>query len=353
MRQRKSFRFFSSNGRYATLIITLFIGILSACTKQSTTQTLKTFTSPELGKHVGNELSVKTGETWFAGEDYRNFKLTGEALTSPDAEASLRFHTDGQSGYEITFRNGAIDGTRKTGSLAAVRNLYRSLAEDGKWFRFEVAVRGKNITVAINDTTVEGNVYNGSINCWHWIPAFTEMDCTGPNSYGVLEGWMAYTISGAAGWFGIGIEASTSDTIVGVGRDNKSLKLDASAIAELKAKASAALQAVGSMDESYSLHLSLMSQRAGVYCFKLYDGIIDGCPVTIGASEGEGDFWFPRDGEWHEIEVPMSFFINKGLNLANIKSLSACNLIALTQPETGTWPTDLNLDAVFFYQPAK
>lgn len=205
----------------------------------------------------------------------------------------------------------------------------------------------------INDTTVEGNVYNGSINCWHWIPAFTEMDCTGPNSYGVLEGWMAYTISGAAGWFGIGIEASTSDAIVGVGRDNASLKLDASAIAELKAKASAALQAVGSMDESYSLHLSLMSQRAGVYCFKLYDGIIDGCPVTIGASEGEGDFWFPRDGEWHEIEVPMSFFINKGLNLANIKSLSACNLIALTQPETGTWPTDLNLDAVFFYQPAK
>lgn len=205
----------------------------------------------------------------------------------------------------------------------------------------------------INDTTVEGNVYNGSINCWHWIPAFTEMDCTGPNSYGVLEGWMAYTISGAAGWFGIGIEASTSDTIVGVGRDNESLKLDASAIAELKAKASAALQAVGSMDESYSLHLSLMSQRAGVYCFKLYDGIIDGCPVTIGASEGEGDFWFPRDGEWHEIEVPMSFFINKGLNLANIKSLSACNIIALTQPETGTWPTDLNLDAVFFYQPAK
>ena len=205
----------------------------------------------------------------------------------------------------------------------------------------------------INDTTVEGNVYNGSINCWHWVPAFTEMDCTGPNSYGVLEGWMAYTISGAAGWFGIGIEASTSDDIVGVGRDNKSLKLDASAIAELKAKASAALQAVGSMDESYSLHLSLMSQRAGVYCFKLYDGIIEGCPVTIGASEGEGDFWFPRDGEWHEIEVPMSFFINKGLNLANIKSLSACNLIALTQPETGTWPTDLNLDAVFFYQPAK
>lgn len=205
----------------------------------------------------------------------------------------------------------------------------------------------------INDTTVDGNIYNGSINCWHWVPAFTEMDCTGPNSYGVLEGWMAYTISGAAGWFGIGIEASTSDDIVGVGRDNKSLKLDASAIAELKAKASAALQAVGSMDESYSLHLSLMSQRAGVYCFKLYDGIIDGCPVTIGASEGEGDFWFPRDGEWHEIEVPMSFFINKGLNLANVKTLASCNLIALTQPETGTWPTDLNLDAVFFYQPAK
>lgn len=155
MYNKKSFSTFLADRLHAALIAAaLFAGILSACTQRNGTQPLETFNSPEQGEQKGNELTVKAGETWFAGDDYRNFRLTGEALTQPDAEASLHFHTNGQLGYEVTFRNGAIDGTRKTGSLAAVRNLYRPLAEDGKWFRFEVAVRGKNITVAINDTTV-------------------------------------------------------------------------------------------------------------------------------------------------------------------------------------------------------
>lgn len=70
--------------------------------------------------------AVTAGRTLLAAGDYGNFRLTGEALTQPGAEAALRFHTDGESGYEVVFRNGAIDGTRKSGSLASVRNLYRS-----------------------------------------------------------------------------------------------------------------------------------------------------------------------------------------------------------------------------------
>ena len=52
------------------------------------------------------------------------------------------------------FHNGAIDGSRKTGSLASVRNLYRSLAVDNEWFPFEVIVRGKNIVVSVCGTEV-------------------------------------------------------------------------------------------------------------------------------------------------------------------------------------------------------
>jgi hypothetical protein len=87
---------------------------------------------------------------------YSDFMLTGEALVDNGADASVWFHTDGESnnGYQVLFHNGPIDGTRKTGSLASVRNLYRSLAEDGKWFPFEIAVRGKNISVKINGTDV-------------------------------------------------------------------------------------------------------------------------------------------------------------------------------------------------------
>ncbi|MFQ7056809.1 MAG: family 16 glycoside hydrolase [Alistipes sp.] len=57
-------------------------------------------------------------------------------------------------GLRVVFRNSAIDGTRKSGSLASVRNLYRSLADDGEWFGFEVTVRGRNIVVRIDTTEV-------------------------------------------------------------------------------------------------------------------------------------------------------------------------------------------------------
>ncbi|MBR5193666.1 MAG: DUF1080 domain-containing protein [Bacteroidaceae bacterium] len=99
-------------------------------------------------------ITLTPEEKWVAGNDYHNFILQGQAYTEENAEATLLFHTDGESGYEVLFRNGIMDGTRKTGSLSAVRNLYRSLAKDNEWFDFKVSVRGKNIAVQINGTDV-------------------------------------------------------------------------------------------------------------------------------------------------------------------------------------------------------
>ena len=100
------------------------------------------------------ELTLATGDKLTSNGEYKNFIMEGKALTEKDAEASLLFHTDGTIGYEVIFRNGAMDGTRKSGSLAAVRNLYRSLAQDSCWFDFQIAVRGKNIAISINGTDV-------------------------------------------------------------------------------------------------------------------------------------------------------------------------------------------------------
>ena len=100
------------------------------------------------------ETILTSGDVWTADGTYTNFILQGQAYTEKDAQASLLFHSDGTSGYEVLFRNGAIDGSRKTGSLSAIRNLYRSLAEDEEWFDFEVAVRNKNIAIRINGTDV-------------------------------------------------------------------------------------------------------------------------------------------------------------------------------------------------------
>ena len=102
----------------------------------------------------GEELSVEQGVSLATGDDYENFIFKGQALTAEGAEAALLFHSDGESGYEITIRNGAQDGSIKTGSLRSVRNLYRSLATDGEWFDFEVAVRGKNVAVKVNGVDV-------------------------------------------------------------------------------------------------------------------------------------------------------------------------------------------------------
>ena len=100
------------------------------------------------------ETILTSGDVWTADGTYTNFILQGQAYTEKDAQASLLFHSDGTSGYEVLFRNGAIDGSRKTGSLSAIRNLYRSLAEDEEWFDFQIAVRNKNISIQINGTDV-------------------------------------------------------------------------------------------------------------------------------------------------------------------------------------------------------
>lgn len=101
------------------------------------------------------EFTVGEGQSESFKKEYVNFSLHTQVLMSTDAEAAISFHSDGKgSGYEILLNNGAIDGSRKTGSLASVRNLYRSLAEDGEWFDLDLAVRGKNISVAVNGTDV-------------------------------------------------------------------------------------------------------------------------------------------------------------------------------------------------------
>lgn len=112
--------------------------------------------APRLEGYMGSdkELALSEGTSVATSASYENFIFRGQAQTSADGEAALLFHSDGEEGYEVTIRNGAQDGSIKTGSLRSVRNLYRSLAEDGEWFDLEVAVRGKNVAVKVNGVDV-------------------------------------------------------------------------------------------------------------------------------------------------------------------------------------------------------
>ncbi|MCQ2149617.1 MAG: DUF1080 domain-containing protein [Bacteroidales bacterium] len=127
----------------------------------------------------------ENGEALTLKGTYTDFRLRGEFLTEEGDAATVRFHcSDTGPGYEVIFRNGAIDGTLKSGSLAHVRNLYRSLARDGQWCRFEIAVFGKNVSVCINGTQV--------VN-------YTEPDRPFRNAEGMLLGSGAIRFAGLEG----------------------------------------------------------------------------------------------------------------------------------------------------------
>ena len=100
-------------------------------------------------------LTLEEGSGWTSHRKYTDFLITGQARTEEGAVAAIRFCESAPgAGYEVVLRNGPIDGTIKTGSLLHVRNLYRSLAKDGEWFDFSIAVRGKNIGVQIGGVDV-------------------------------------------------------------------------------------------------------------------------------------------------------------------------------------------------------
>src|SRR5947209_13439201 len=96
------------------------------------------------------------------GADFKNFELEVELTTQPDCNSGVYFHTTYQEsgfpekGFEVQVNNTARgDGgyleRKKTGSLYGLRNMYKQLVPDEKPFRMNVAVRGKNVQIRLND----------------------------------------------------------------------------------------------------------------------------------------------------------------------------------------------------------
>ena len=96
---------------------------------------------------------------------FKNFELKAEVLARPGANSGIYFHTAYQpndwpkKGFEVQINNtqkGDANYTerRKTGSLYAVRNIYKALVKDDVWFQMHVLVRGKQVQVRLNDTLV-------------------------------------------------------------------------------------------------------------------------------------------------------------------------------------------------------
>jgi hypothetical protein len=97
--------------------------------------------------------------------NFRNFELEVEAMGAPLCNSGVYFHTVyletgfPKKGFEVQIENTApgqpgYGERKKTGSLYAVRNVYKPMVADNEWFRMAVAVRGKNVQVRVNGTLV-------------------------------------------------------------------------------------------------------------------------------------------------------------------------------------------------------
>ena len=90
---------------------------------------------------------------------FKNFEFKAKVMTMPGANSGIYFHTAYQQdgwpakGYEAQVNNSHTDW-RRTGSLYAIQDVKEVTVADNEWFTEHIIVKGKKITIKINNKTV-------------------------------------------------------------------------------------------------------------------------------------------------------------------------------------------------------
>ena len=91
--------------------------------------------------------------------DFKNFHFTCKIKTMAQGNSGVYFHTrfqpDGwpNSGYEAQVNNTHSD-PKKTGGLYNIQDNFDAVAQDNKWFNYEIVVKGKHIVVKVDGKTI-------------------------------------------------------------------------------------------------------------------------------------------------------------------------------------------------------
>jgi hypothetical protein len=90
---------------------------------------------------------------------FKNFELKLDIMTTAGSNSGVYFHTQyqesswPQKGYEVQVNNSHTDW-RRSGSLWAIDDVKETYAKDNEWYTMYIKVKGKRITVKINDKKV-------------------------------------------------------------------------------------------------------------------------------------------------------------------------------------------------------
>jgi len=95
----------------------------------------------------------------FTMQEFKDFEFKAEVMTTPGSNSGIYFHTQYlQTGWPVQGYESQVNVTHsdpvKTGSLYRVVKLYKTPARDNEWWTHHIIVRGRNITVKINDEIV-------------------------------------------------------------------------------------------------------------------------------------------------------------------------------------------------------
>lgn len=166
---------------------------------------------------------------------------------------------------------------------------------------------------------------NGSTqNVYPWEQTVTAKSASDANSFGVTGSYMSWEV-GNVGWSGLGYNISSSASV------------DLSGITS-----------------EYTLHFAVKSTSDAEYKYTVTDANGKAAVIILGTEKAEGvepAGNFTRDGEWYNIDVPVSFLMKQGLDFKTAANYSNQNILTITGG--GTQGTMIDYDAVFFYGPAK
>ena len=92
--------------------------------------------------------------------NFKNFEFSADVKTQPGSNSGIYIHTRFQkegwpsAGYECQVLNtnaGSGNGEHKlTGSIYAIRNVWKQVTPDNEWFNYRIKVQGKTIQTYIN-----------------------------------------------------------------------------------------------------------------------------------------------------------------------------------------------------------
>ncbi|MFD2570735.1 DUF1080 domain-containing protein [Spirosoma soli] len=101
--------------------------------------------------------------------NFKNFEWKAQVKTMPGANSGMFIHTAYQEngwpskGYEIQVNQTHTDW-RKTGSVYALQDVKEVFVKDNEWYTEHIIVKGKNVTVKINDKVINNYTEPDSIS---------------------------------------------------------------------------------------------------------------------------------------------------------------------------------------------